>query len=349
MSGSKNIFPAGTTSDGIKIMLTRLFNRICGWPALISFHFKRTRFRVKSGTIRIFDPLSYIVSLYWMQLGKYHQYTPRAVKYDILPIHEDFEAWPTIAIVTPSYNQASYLEETIQSVLNQKYQRLQYAVVDGGSNDGSASIIDRHMHRLTFSVSEPDQGQSHAIVKGFEKVSGDIHAYLNSDDILVPGALHYVGAFFRQNPDVDVVYGHRIIVDEKTQEVGRWILPKFNVDSIKNFDYIPQETLFWRKTIGEKAGGINPEYHFAMDWDFILRLHGVGARFQRLPYFIGCFRVHEVQKSQAAMGIGKKEIEGLMKRSGGDESFGRDFHRADMKMKRKAFFTSMQIALGLRR
>ena len=284
-----------------------------------------------------------------MQLGKYHHYIPRPVEFDHIPKPKYTGELPSISIVTPSYNQAQYLEETIQSVLNQNYPKLSYAVTDGGSTDGSAEVIERHKAQLAFSVSEPDQGQSDAIVKGMNQVSGEIQAYLNSDDLLAPGVLHYVGAYFAEHPEVDAVYGHRIIVDENTREIGRWIMPHHYEESTKYFDYIPQETLFWRKEIYEKCGGIDPDFHFAMDWDFILRLQQHGARIKRLPYFLGCFRAHGVQKSQAGSDIGKTEIECLLKRNGAELPLGRDFENSDWKFKKKAYLTALQIAMGIRR
>ena len=158
-----------------------------------------------------------------MQLGKYHHYKPRPVVFDEIPKLPFAGELPSISIVTPSYNQAQYLDETITSVLDQNYPKLSYAVTDGGSTDGSAEVIERYKDRLAFSVSEPDKGQSDAIVKGMNEVSGEILAYLNSDDMLAPGVLQYVGAYFAEHPEVDAVYGHRIIVDEKTREAWNYL------------------------------------------------------------------------------------------------------------------------------
>ena len=115
--------------------------------------------------------------------------------------------------------------ETLASVVGQEHPNLQYAVMDGGSKDGSQDVIAKHFQHLSVFVSEPDKGQSDAICKGFSKVSGDIMAYLNSDDMLMPGVLRYVEEYFQNHPEVDVVYGHRVIVDENGMQIGRWILP----------------------------------------------------------------------------------------------------------------------------
>ena len=121
-------------------------------------------------------------------------------------------------------------------------------------------ILERYSHRLTYWASEPDQGQSHAIQKGFERVNGDIMGYLNSDDILLPGALRLVATYFATHPEVDVVYGHRILINESGSEIGRWILPPHSNEATRRSDYIPQETLFWRsEPIGER-GVLTPSF-----------------------------------------------------------------------------------------
>lgn len=336
--------------------MIKIVQRISLWPKLFEFHYKRLLFRIRNGTIlhgtplqRLLHPLFYVDSLHWMQLGKYHHYGAKTIQYDPMPIIERTADLPSIAIVTPSYNQAAYLEATIRSVLDQDYPRVSYAVVDGGSNDGSSELIEKYRARLAFAVSERDHGQSDAIVKGMRKVSGDILAYLNSDDVLCPGTLAYVGQYFLEHPDVDAVYGHRIIINEKSEEIGRWILPAHCPEATKYFDYIPQETLFWRRQISEKVGGIDPKFQFAMDWDFILRMQSGGAKIVRLPRFLACFRAHEAQKSQVWTEIGKLEIEGLVRREGGEPGFNPRYDHLHWRFRKASLWTCMQLALGIRR
>lgn len=319
---------------------------------LASFHRKRIAYRIKHRELpnknyaALVDPLFYIECMHWMQLGKYHHYPPREIVFDELPRAERSEGLPSIGIVTPSYNQARYLEETVRSVLDQNYPSLSYAVVDGGSTDGSREIIEKYRSRLAHAVSEPDSGQSDAIVKGMKHVSGEILAYLNSDDILAPGALHAVGAFFRAHPEVDAVYGHRIIIDENSKEIGRWILPKHSDSFTRYFDYVPQETLFWRRKIYEEIGGIDPAFHYAMDWDLILRIQARGGRFVRLPLFLGCFRAHESQKSQAWIDTGRAEMERLLAREGSPALTSGEYHRMHWKYKRRAMCTTLAMSAG---
>src|SRR5262245_51622960 len=160
-------------------------------------------------------------------LSIHYQYRPRPLR--LLPHYyqtPSSAASLTFSIVTPSYNQGRFLETTIKSVVDQLYPHLQYVVQDGGSSDESTSILAQYQSRLTHWETRADRGQAHAINLGFRHAAGDIMAYLNSDDVLLPGTLHYVADFFAKNPQVDVVYGHRVVIDTNDAEVGRWILPR---------------------------------------------------------------------------------------------------------------------------
>ena len=133
---------------------------------------------------------------------------------------------PLFSIVTPSFNQGQFLEETIRSVLDQNYPRLEYVIQDGGSTDESVKVIEKYRGRLAHAESRKDKGQGHAINLGFAHATkGDIMAYLNSDDLLLPGSLNYVAAYFERHPKVDVVYGHRVVINEGSREIARWVLP----------------------------------------------------------------------------------------------------------------------------
>ncbi len=227
---------------------------------------------------------------------------------------------PLISIATPSYNQGEYLEHTIRSVLDQEYPWIEYVVQDGGSTDSTRDVLARYRMRLHRCESRRDRGQSHAINLGFAGTAGEIMAYLNSDDLLLPGALYYVAAYFEKHPDVDVVYGHRVVIDSAGQELGRWVLPKHDAEVLKWADYIPQETLFWRRRIWDKVGGIDESFRFAMDWDLLLRFQEAGAKIVRLPRFLGAFRVHQSSKTVSTVNsTGLQEMERLRRRS-----FGRD-------------------------
>jgi glycosyltransferase involved in cell wall biosynthesis len=223
-------------------------------------------------------------------------------------------------VVIPSLNQARFLSGAIQSLLDQRYPQLEIIVVDGGSQDGSRELIESFSPSLAWWCSEPDAGQSAALNKGFNRATRDIMAWLNADDRLAPGALARVALYFAGNPEIDAVYGHRVLIDEEDREIGRWILPPHSDRVLSWADFIPQETLFWRRGLWRRTGGeIDDSFKFAMDWDLILRFRGAGARFVRLPFFLGLFRVHSGQKTVTEIrGDGFSEMQALRTRCLGE-------------------------------
>lgn len=247
------------------------------------------------------------------KLFQFIQYPPRELKppewyaKEVAP-----ENPPTIAIVTPSYNQGDYISATVDSVRGQGYPALRYLVKDGGSTDKTSSVLGAYGDRLQWQ-SKRDGGQAAAINEGFRSVSGEIMAYLNSDDILLPGTLAYVARAFHANPKVDLLYGHRIVIDHTGKEVGRWVLPPHDPKTLSWIDYIPQETLFWRKRVWDAVGPLDESFAFAMDWDFILRSQAAGFRFKRMPRFLAGFRIHPEQKTIAQKDVGDKEQDRLRK------------------------------------
>ncbi|OAI56301.1 hypothetical protein AYO49_04575 [Verrucomicrobiaceae bacterium SCGC AG-212-N21] len=240
---------------------------------------------------------------YPMRLGVLRQHEPKPM------VRERFrkssppgppESWPRMSIVTPSFQQAAFLERTMRSVLDQDYPHLEYRVCDGGSTDGSVEIIRRHEARLAGWHSEPDHGPASAINKGLGQAGGDVMGWLNSDDLLMPGAVRFVADYFARHPDVDAVYGHRVVIDDRDWEVGRWVLPRHDGEMQLWGDYIPQETLFWRRSLWNRVDArLDESFKFAFDWDLLLRFQKAGARIVRLPWFLGFFRVHDAQKSTA--------------------------------------------------
>jgi glycosyltransferase involved in cell wall biosynthesis len=255
-----------------------------------------------------------------VRLGHLAQYPPRPLH--LLAWYTDQAAptpAPCISIVTPTFNQAHFLERTLQSVLAQDYPALEYIVQDGGSTDATPALLNRYRDRLAHVESAPDNGQAHALNRGFARATGEIMAWLNSDDLLLPGALNTVATYFAQHPEVDVVYGHRVVVDERGDEIGRWVLPPHDDKVLRWADYIPQETLFWRRQIWEKSGGtLDENFHFALDWELLLRFQAAGAKMICLPRFLGAFRVHTLQKTSVQLDdLGAKEMARLRQRCHG--------------------------------
>jgi hypothetical protein len=268
-----------------------------------------------------------VVEDYWMQIGVLRQYEPRPIDWDrgLSRQRTPRGPQPKLGIVTPSYGQPAFLESTMLSVLNQNYPNLLYVVQDGAAGDGCREIIARHASRLSHWASQKDKGQADAIRKGFSHIEAglgpeDVMAWFNSDDLVAPRAFSFVASYFANHPEVDVVYGHRIIIDDADREIGRWIMPRHEADSIEWIDYVPQETLFWRKRAWDVAGGIDPTFQFALDWDLLARFHKAGCRIVRIPYFLGCFRVHPQQKtSQVIHTTGAEEMARIRLRFHGSE------------------------------
>jgi len=179
-----------------------------------------------------------------------------------------------ISVVTPSYNQARYLETTLKSVLGQGYPALEYIVVDGGSTDGSVDIIRRYEQQLAWWVSEKDRGQSHAINKGFARATGEILCWLNSDDYFAPGALATVGALFAQRPGVSAIAGHCMLVDVPggAQKLERGRYPgRLKLLTGRRYR-MHQPSIFWRRSLYERVGPLDESQHLIMDFDYWCRI-----------------------------------------------------------------------------
>lgn len=255
---------------------------------------------------------------------------------------------PGIAIVTPSFNHGRYLRATIDSVLDQNYPGLFYHVQDGGSNDDTVDILKSYGNKISWRTA-PDSGQSEAINAGFAGVGCDIMAYLNSDDTLLPGALAYVAHFFAQRPDIDIVYGHRIFIDYAGSEIGRAVFPAHSAKALLYAGYVPQETMFWRRHVWDKIGPMDCDFHYALDWDFMLRAQAAGFKFARLPRFLACFRVHDEQKTTKNFEIGRKEMQTLRLRSLGHVPTQSEVGRAILPYLMRQFIFHWSYRFGLLR
>lgn len=253
-----------------------------------------------------------------VRLGRLRQYPPRVLRTPLSEIPKVPDNPPRISIVTPSLQQGRFLERTILSVLEQGYPNLEYFIQDGGSSDESVDVIGRYKKYLSGVFIGPDLGQADAINRGFAKSSGEIMAWLNADDVLMPGSLARVAAFFRSNSYTDAIYGHRIVIDDNDQEVGRWILPPHDDTVLKLVDFVPQESLFWTRRIWDCAGGhVDPRLQFAMDWELLLRFSRAGAVVSRVPVVLAAMRTHPGQKTIREIGgIGAAEMRSLTSRKG---------------------------------
>lgn len=176
--------------------------------------------------------------------------------------------WPKITVITPSFNQAAYLQETIESVLNQNYPNLEYIVLDGGSTDGSIDIIKKYEQYFAYWRTRPDDGQAAAIAEGFQRSTGDILCWLNSDDFLAPGALAIVAEYFQEHTEAEFLVGEVCIVDGKGEIQHYLSEPKWDTNwQIYVRNCVPQPSVFWRRSLYMKVDGVNPIYKFGMDYD----------------------------------------------------------------------------------
>ncbi len=209
---------------------------------------------------------------------------------------------PTITIITPSYNQGVFIEQTIDSILSQGYPNLEYIVLDGGSTDGTLDVLRKYDDRLVW-ISEKDRGQSDALNKGFRMATGEVIGFLNSDDYYEPGALMQVGRFFAERPDAAWVTGKCRTVDPHGREIRKlitlykqiWLrLRSYRVLLVLN--YISQPATIWRRSVWEAVGGLDERLHYAMEYDYWLRI-GQQFKLDVLDEDLACFRVHPASKA----------------------------------------------------
>jgi glycosyltransferase involved in cell wall biosynthesis len=170
-----------------------------------------------------------------------------------------------VSIITPSFNQAKYLEQTIQSVLTQDYPAIEYIVIDGASTDGSVEIVEKYAHKLAYWISEKDHGQAEAINKGFARASGDVVAWLNSDDYYLPDTISAAVKVIEENPDAVLVYGNMLAVDEQGRTFNTLKYKPLILEDLLCFQIIGQPAVFMRRSALQKTDGLNPSFHFLLD------------------------------------------------------------------------------------
>jgi glycosyltransferase involved in cell wall biosynthesis len=226
---------------------------------------------------------------------------------------------PLVTIVTPSFNQGHFIQATIESVLSQDYPRVEYIIMDGGSTDSTHDVVKPYLDRLTY-VSEKDRGQTHAINKGLRRAKGEIVAYLNSDDTLLPGAIGRAVAAMGRHPEVGAIYGdgYQIDFDGRVKQKFPFTEP-FNLWKLTYvLDYVLQQSVFFRRACVEEIGWFNEDLHFGMDWDILVRL---GKRYglAYVPEEFGCLREYDAAKSFAGGERRFAELARLLREQTGEQ------------------------------
>jgi len=214
---------------------------------------------------------------------------------------------PTITVVTPSLNHAEYIEQTIQSVLNQNYPKPQYIVIDGGSSDKSVDIIREYEENIDYWISEPDRGQSDAINKGLRYATGDIVCWLNSDDLLMPNTLIEVGRAFMENPSIEVVTGYTLYVDRQLRILYNHYTPCPKSWLAKRGVLYFGPLMFWKKDLLNRIGYLDENLHYCMDCDLWMRFHSVKVNVFHIRKILSVWRFHEMCKSNTRGKLVDKE------------------------------------------
>ena len=216
---------------------------------------------------------------------------------------------PLVSVITPSWNSVHYIEQTILSVINQTYRNVEYIIIDGGSSDGTLDIIRKYESYIDFWVSETDDGMYQAINKGMQRASGEIVAYLNSDDLYYPDTLEKVVNYFANNLSAELVYGNLDFVDEEGKKLFTQKYPKFRLNFFirANCSMIGQPAAFWRSSLLKKTGMFDESLKMASDFDFFIRAGMIG-RLVYTPDILAAFRTHKLSLTSTQTRRGQDEV-----------------------------------------
>ena len=226
---------------------------------------------------------------------------------------------PLVSIVTPSFNQGEFIEATIQSVLAQDYPNIEYIVIDGASTDATVNVLQRYAEKISW-ISEPDRGQSDAINKGFLRARGDILAWMCSDDLYEPDTVSQVIEHFRQHGTTDMVYGECQYIDSQGQPIGKYPSSEFDISSLLPFCFIPQPTVFMRRSLLDCVGMVDADLQYAMDLDLWARV-AMSGRIDFMPQVLARYRLHDGTKTVSSSSAVEREGIRVRERYLGDPNF----------------------------
>lgn len=213
-------------------------------------------------------------------------------------VHAD--DFPRITLIMPSFNQAQYLEEAIRSILDQKYPSLEFMILDGGSSDGSQEIIERYADRLTYWHSQPDKGQTDVLIQGFDRATGDLFGWVNSDDVLLPGCLQTIADAFVARPECGLFGGNYVLIDSNSKII-RCKRHPVNANFFAKYGLfiVNQPGSFFKPEDYEAVGRLNRDLHYVMDTDLYVRMMVNGTRFAHTGVYLSGFRKHAAAKTVA--------------------------------------------------
>jgi glycosyltransferase involved in cell wall biosynthesis len=245
--------------------------------------------------------------------------------------------YPKISVVTPSYNQGQFLEQTIQSVLGQKYPNLEYIVIDGGSTDGSVDVIEEYQDQLAYWVSEADRGQAHAINKGFARATGDILGWLNSDDFYMPGTLSFVSSQLSSSQPI-LLFGNCFhFVQDRATAYGTDVRAAHESMNLLLADYVIQPSSFWTRAAWETVGVLDDGLNFGFDWDWFIRAQNAGVAFEATDRYLSAYRIHGAHKTGVGGTRRLQELTTIYRRHTG-ERYAQLFSRCCAARRRLAFW-----------
>ncbi|HYW73539.1 MAG TPA: glycosyltransferase family 2 protein [Pyrinomonadaceae bacterium] len=247
---------------------------------------------------------------------------------------------PLVSIVTPTYNQAAFLPETIETVLAQDYPRIEHIVIDDGSTDNTREILSSYGDRFIWE-SHANRGQTPTINKGWQRSRGDIITWLNSDDTYLPGAVSKAVAYFQEHPDVDIVYGDTLLTEADGTPIERMIAPEFSYRALvaNCHNPIPQPSAFIRRRVMEDIGLLDPHYYYFMDWDFWLRA-GIRHSFAYFPELLSTYRLHEESKTVAQAVKAAPELEYMYRKFFATPDLPAEIRRLEKESMMNMFFTT---------
>jgi len=236
----------------------------------------------------------------------------------------------TISIIVPCFNHGRWIEGCLNSIVSQGIANLELIVVDGGSTDGTIDVLKRYSQYLAYWVSEPDRGQTDALIKGFARSTGDIMAWINSDDFYEAGALEAIVSAFKAMPSVDVLYGDMRWIDLEGRQIGLKREIPFDVNiMLWDHNYVPQPSTFWRRSLWLRTSGLDARMQCAMDFDLWLKFSRAGATFVHLPIVLSNMRRYSEQKNVRLRAISDEEDKALR-----EQHLGRKVGRREAATKR---------------